>query len=254
MNLSRPLVRRQRGATLLSVMLLMLSLLTLGLLVVRSSARELTQAGQRVARERALVSAQAAVDLAAAHYRRASPEQLDAALAGTRPQAAECVDPCRDCIPDVTTIVTGQRNALLAGAGVDCGGRPCLRQGAVARLGDADASPVYWCDVPLRELSEGADPEARISVWIRNDRADALGPGGPASWIDDDNGRVVLTAMAQVRGSSVTVEQEMVLSSGMGPQPLLPQSPDEGYGGGHNNDNSAVSTCVEDYVVAGAAG
>ena len=254
MNLARPFARRQRGATLLSVMLLMLSLLTLGLLVVRSSARELTQAGQRVARERALVSAQAAVELAAAHYRRASPEQLDAALAGSRPQGAACADPCGDCIPDVTMIVTGQRNELLAGAAVDCGGRPCVRQGAVTRLRDADATPVHWCDVPLRELSAGADPEARVSVWIRNDRADALGPGGSSSWTDDANGRVVLTAMARVRGSSVTVEQEMLLSGLAGPQPLLPQSPDEGYGGGHNNDNSAVSTCVEDYVVAGAAG
>ena len=44
---------RQRGATMVSVMLLTVSLMTLGLLVVRSSVREVTQAGQLVARERA---------------------------------------------------------------------------------------------------------------------------------------------------------------------------------------------------------
>ncbi|MCA9707138.1 MAG: hypothetical protein KDK70_14900, partial [Myxococcales bacterium] len=71
----------------MSVLMLMIALSTLGLLLVRSTARQLRQAGQQVARERALASAQAAVELAAAHYRRLRPVQLDAALAGTRPQA-----------------------------------------------------------------------------------------------------------------------------------------------------------------------
>ena len=242
--------RRQRGATLVSVMLLMISLLTLALLVVRRSGRELAQAGQLVARERALVSAQAAVELAAARYRGMSAAQLDAALAGSRPQGADCIDPCRDCIPDESSVVTGQRNDLLAGAAVACGGRPCLRQGAVARLGDTSDVPVYWCDVAMRELLPGADPEARVSVWIRNDQGDALGPESSGHWTRDTDGRVVLTAMAEVRGTRVTVEQEMLLSRSDQPRPLHPQSPDEGYGGGHNGDNSAVSVCVDDFVAA----
>ena len=243
---------RQRGATMVSVMLLTVSLMPLGLLVVRSSARDVTQAGQLVARERALVAAQAALDLAASRYITMENGQLDAALAGTIPQGATCSDPCGDCIPDETQVVTGQRNEILAGATVSCGGRPCMRQGAVALLRDDSNAEVHWCDVPLRQLVPGGDAEAQVSVWIRNNTADALGNGVTGSWTQDGDGRVVLTAMATIRNTTVAIEQEMVLSLGNGSTALLPQTPDEGYGGGHNNDNSAVSVCLDDYVAAAA--
>jgi hypothetical protein len=244
--------RAQRGATMVSVMLLTISLLTLGLLVVRSSAREVTAAGQLVARERALVSAQSALDLAAAQYLALGPADLDVALLGAFPQGATCDDPCRDCIPDPAIVATGQRNDLLV-PGADCGGRPCMRQGAVANLRDANNMPSSWCDRPLRDLVPGADAEARVSVWVRNNAADALGRRGSGSWTDDSDGRVVITAMATVRNTTITIEQEVLLTLQSGPQALLPQSPDEGYGGGHNNDNSAVSVCPDSYVVAESA-
>ncbi len=247
---------RQRGATMISVMLLTVSLMTLGLLVVRSSAREVTQAGQLVARERALMAAQASLDLAAAQYITYSPDEIDAALIGTQPQGASCIDPCGDCIPDPTQIVTGQRNEVLAGGDtVSCGGRPCMRQGAVAQLLDVTSANVYWCDMPMRNLLSTGDPEARISVWIRNNSADALGGGGSGAgtWTADGDGRVVITAMATVRNTTVAIEQEMLLALGNIPEALLPQTPDEGYGGGHNNDNSAVSVCRDDYVTASAS-
>ncbi len=238
---------------MVSVMMLTVSLMTLGLLVVRSSVREVTQAGQLVARERALMAAQATLDLAAAQYVRMNPADIDAALLGTQPQGAVCTDPCGDCIPDATTIPTGQRNELLSGGElVSCGGRPCMRQGAVSQLQDASQADIYWCDVPLRDLVPGGDPEAQVSLWLRNNTADALGTDGSASWTSDGDGRVVLTAMATVRNTTVAIEQEMMLSAGGSPAALLPQSPDEGYGGGHNNDNSAVSVCVDDYVEAAA--
>jgi len=244
---------RQRGATMVSVMLLTVSLMTLGLLVVRSSVREVTQAGQLVARERALMAAQAALDLATAQYVDMGPASVDSALVGTLPQGATCTDPCGDCIPDATVIATGQRNDVLSGANVSCGGRPCMRQGAVSMLRDASGATTHWCDVPLRDLLPAGDPEARVSTWVRNNSGDALGGStGVGSWIDDEDGRVVLTAMASVRGATVAIEQEVLLSFGSGPQAMLPQSPDEGYGGGHNNDNSAVSVCVGDYVAAAA--
>jgi Tfp pilus assembly protein PilX len=244
---------RQRGATMVSVMLLTVSLMTLGLLVVRSSVREVTQAGQLVARERALMAAQAALDLATAQYVDMDGPSIDAALVGTRPQGGACTDPCGDCIPDAAVIVTGQRNEILAGANVSCGGRPCMRQGAVSLLRDASGAQSHWCDVPLRDLLPAGDPEARVSTWVRNNSGDALGGGGGVgSWTDDQDGRVVLTAMATVRGATVAIEEEVLLSFAAGPQALLPQSPDEGYGGGHNNDNSAVSVCVDDYVAAAA--
>ncbi len=244
--------RAQRGATMVSVMLLSVSLMTAGILVVRSSVREVEQAGQLVARERALMVAQAAADLAAAQYLRMDPDTLDTALVGFNPQA-ECTDPCLDCIPDVTNVVTGQRNEVLAGgAAVGCGGRPCMRQGAVAYLNDADAAPQNWCSLPFRDLVAGGDPEATVSVWLRNNAADALGRSGSASWIDDSDGRVVVTASATVRNTTVTVEQELVLTVGAGAAVLQPQTPDEGYGGGHNNDNSAVSVCAANYQTAEA--
>jgi Tfp pilus assembly protein PilX len=245
--------RRERGATMVSVMLLTVSLMTLGLLVVRSSVREVTQAGQLVARERALMAAQAALDLATAQYVDMPEGQVDAALLGSLPQGGACTDPCGDCIPDATVIATGQRNEILAGANVSCGGRPCMRQGAVSMLRDASGAQSHWCDVPLRDLLPAGDPEARVSTWVRNNSGDALGgSAGVGSWLDDADGRVVITAMATVRGATVAVEQEVLLSFASGPQAVLPQSPDEGYGGGHNNDNSAVSVCVDDYVAAAA--
>jgi hypothetical protein len=242
---------RQRGATMVSVMLLTTSLMTLGLLVVRSSVREVTQAGQLVAQERALMAAQAALDLATARYVSVGQTGIDGALAGSLPQGATCTDPCGDCIPDASVVATGQRNEILAGANVSCGGRPCMRQGAVSQLRDGGGALIPWCDVPLRDLIESGDPEARVSTWVRNNTGDALGgTAGVGSWIDDTDGRVVVTAMATVRGATVAIEQEVLMAFGSGPNALLPQSPDEGYGGGHNNDNSAVSVCVGDYAVA----
>lgn len=239
---------------MVSVMLLTISLTTIGLLAVRSSTREVTQAGQLVARERALVAAQSALDLAAAQYLTMSELELDAALQGYASQDGACSNPCLDCIPDPDLMITGQRNDIILGEDVSCGGRPCMRQGALANLRDSDLALGLWCQRPLRDLVDRGDAEARISVWVRNNGADALGGGETASgsWTDDEDGRVVLTAMATVRNTTVSVEQEVLLSFGSGPQALLPQSPDEGYGGGHNNDNSAVSVCADDYAAASA--
>lgn len=246
--------RGQRGATMVSVMLLSVSLMTVGLLVVRSSVREVEQAGQLVARERALMAAQAAVDLATAQYIRHDGDELDAALAGYAPgqgQGGSCSDPCMDCIPDPDGIATGQRNEVLAGGStVACGGRPCMRQGALAFLADGLGNTASWCQLPLRDLVNGGDAEANVSVWVRNNSADALGANGSGAWTDDGDGRVVVTAMATVRNSTVTIERELVLSTGGGAQVMQPQSADEGYGGGHNNDNSAVSVCSSEFVTA----
>ena len=242
--------KRQRGVTMVSVMLLTIALLTLGLLAVRSSVREVTQAGQLVARERALMAAQAAVDLAVAQYARMEdPALLNAALAGYAPQGEVCTNPCGDCIPGGLGIATGQRNEMLQGTAA-CGGRPCMRQGAVAFLRDDALGEIPWCDVPLRDLVPGADADARVSVWIRNNSGDALGVAGSGSWTEDGDGRIVLTATARVRNTSITIEQEIMLSSGAGPLPANPVQADEGYGGGHNNDNSAVAMCADNFVQA----
>ena len=246
---------RQRGVTMVSVMLMTVSLMTLGLLAVRSSVREATEAGQLVSRERALMVAQAAVDLASAQYVQYEPEQIDEALAGYNSQGAACSDPLADCIPGMDpNAVTGQRNDILAGGQVGCGGQICMRQGAIAFLRNSGGVQEDWADVPFRDLVPNGDPDARVTVWVRNNAADALGVGGSGIWIDDSDGQVVVTAQARVRHTVVTVEQEIALSVGAGLQVLQPQSPDEGYGGGHNNDNSAVSVCTDDYVAGAAAG
>jgi hypothetical protein len=247
-------VSRQRGVTMVSVMLLVIALLTIGMLAVRSSVREVTQAGQLVARERALMAAQAAVDLAAAQYARMDdPDRVNAALAGYNPQGETCLDPCGDCIPGELGILTGQRNEMLQATGA-CGGRPCMRQGAVAFLRNDTLNEVPWCNVPLRDLIPGADSEARVSVWVRNNSGDALGNGGSESWTIDGDGRIVVTATATVRNTSVTIEQEILLASNADAQLAVPVQADEGYGGGHNNDNSAVAMCADNFAQASTNG
>jgi len=260
MNLSqtrtnnRPHFARQRGVTMVSVMLMTVSLMTLGLLAVRSSVREATEAGQLVSRERALMVAQAAVDLASSQYVQYQPDEIDMALTGYNSQGAACSDPNADCIPGLNpAFVTGQRNDILAGSQVGCGGQICMRQGAIAFLRNSGGVQENWADVPFRDLVPNGDPEARVTVWVRNNAADALGSGGSGAWTSDSDGQVVVTAQARVRHTVVTIEQEIALSVNGGLQVLDPQSADEGYGGGHNNDNSAVSVCTDDYVAGTAS-
>lgn len=248
-------IARQRGVTMVSVMLMTVSLMTLGLLAVRSSVREATEAGQLVSRERALMVAQAAVDLASAQYVQYEPDEIDAALVGFNGQGAACSDPLADCVPGLDPeSVTGQRNDVLAGSSVGCGGQVCMRQGSIAFLRNSTGVQESWADVPFRDLIPNGDPDARVTVWVRNNSADALGVDGSGVWTDDSDGQVVVTAQARVRHTVVTIEQEVALSVGSGAVVVQPQSPDEGYGGGHNNDNSAVSVCTDDYAAGAVAG
>lgn len=253
--------RRQRGATMVSVMLLTVSLLTVAVLVVRSSNREVSQANALVARERALMAAQATIELGAAQYRQSinvagSPSVvINPALAGyNNPgDASVCSSVFTDCIPggngDANVPATGQKNRWVTGKS-DCAGRPCMRQGAIAFLPDSQNVPTNWTQVPLRNLLEGADPEAVVSLWIRNNSADAIDTGetSSGSWTTDSDGRVVLTAMATVRNTTIAIEQEFALAPGSGKQAWSMASPDVGYGGGHNNDNVMADVCVENFL------
>jgi hypothetical protein len=257
MNRTRKL-HRQRGATMVSVMLLTVSLLTVAVLVVRSSNREVHQANAVVARERALLAAQATIELGAAHYRMAlelDTTALDAALVGYNPAGdpTVCDAANRDCIPggggDPNVPATGQRNRYTTGKS-DCAGRPCMRQGAIARLADSQGGLIDWSQVPLRDLVEGGDPEARVSLWIRNNTADALDVTNSGSWVHDADKRVVLTAMATIRNTNIAIEQEFVLGSTPVDQPWSMTSPDVGYGAGHNNDNTVADVCMSNYLGA----
>jgi hypothetical protein len=239
---------------MVSVLLLTVSMLTVALLVVRSSSREYQQAGALVARERALMAAQATIDLGATRYRTALEGDggiVNGALTGMYvagdPTQCESVD--EDCIPGLGDApATGQKNHLLGAGRSDCAGRPCMRQGAISFLADKDLAPIPWTQVPFADLLDGGDSEAVVSLWIRNNASDALGELGSGSWIEDDDGTVVLTAMATLRNTTVAIEQEVRLQPGAPIVPLQMASPDEGYGGGHNNDNSAVTVCRDDYV------
>ena len=249
---------RQLGATMVSVMLLTVSLMTVAVLVVRSSNREVSQANALVARERALMAAQAAMELGVASYL----NQIDeggipkavigeALLGQNQANQSECASIYDDCIPgglgatDVPT--TGQKNRWVTGKS-DCAGRPCMRQGAIARLPDANDNEIQWVNVPLRDLLEGADAEARVSLWIRNNTADAVDPDKSGSWVEDSDGRVVLTAMATVRNTTVAIEQEFALTPTNTDNAWSMASPDVGYGGGHNNDNVMADVCVENFL------
>ena len=244
---------------MVSVMLLTVSLLTVAVLVVRSSNREVTQANAAVARERALMAAQATVELGAAQLRMAIAEAgspqvvIDQVLIGYNAPGdpSVCASVFSDCIPggngDAGTPATGQKNRWVTGRS-DCAGRPCMRQGAIAHLPDSQGVAVNWVQVPLRNLLPGADPEARVSLWVRNNAADAIDRDGSGSWTSDTDGRVVLTAMATLRNTTVTVEQEFALAPGSSKQAWSMNSPDVGYGGGHNNDNVMADVCIENFV------
>lgn len=196
----------ERGLSLPGVMLAMVALLGLGLLGLRSAARELRWSGALVARERAEASAHAALELAAARLRSLPAAHRDARLAGSRPQGPACADACRDCVPRGAEVVVPPSVAWPT-----CTSEPCVRPGAVAVLPDREGSRTAWCDVPLRELVPTGDAEARVSVWLRND--DAEGLAGPRGWVHDEDGRVVMTASAEVRGARVVVRDEVWLGA-----------------------------------------
>jgi hypothetical protein len=260
MNRAQQSIARQRGATMVSVMLLTVSLMTVAVLVVRSSHREVSQANALVARERALMAAQATIELGAAQYRQAiniagSPSMvINPALIGynNAGDPSVCSSVFEDCIPggngDANVPATGQKNRWVTGKS-DCAGRPCMRQGAIAFLPDAQNVPVNWAQVPLRNLLVGADPEAVVSLWVRNNAADAIdSSNGSGSWTNDNDGRVVLTAMATVRNTTIAVEQEFALSPSNAQKAWSMASPDVGYGGGHNNDNVMADVCVDNFL------
>lgn len=67
-------------------------------------------------------------------------------------------------------------------------------------------------------------------------------------WMRDHDDSVVVTAQATIRNTTVAIEQELILQVEGGKKDWKMPSPDEGYGGGHNNDNTAVSVCKEGAV------
>jgi hypothetical protein len=243
---------------MVSVMLLTVSLMTVAVLVVRSSNREVSQANAVVARERALMAAQAAIELGAAQLRQeintAGSAQLvvNQALVGYNNPGDQsvCSSVFEDCIPGGNGANqvpgTGQKNRWVTGKS-DCAGRPCMRQGAIAFLPNAEGVAINWVQVPLRDLLAGADSEARVSLWLRNNAADAIDSSG-GSWTTDTDGRVVLTGVATVRNTTIAIEQEIALTPGTQQQAWSMSSPDVGYGGGHNNDNVMADVCVENFL------
>ena len=54
--------------------------------------------------------------------------------------------------------------------------------------------------------------------------------------------------MATLRNTTVAVEQEFRLTPGSAQQAWNMSSPDVGYGGGHNNDNSMADVCLSNFV------
>jgi len=242
---------------MVSVMLLTISLMTVAILVVKSASREMTETNAHVARERALMAAHASADLAIAQIRADIEANtaadvsavVDPLLVGTAGSKDCSQKPSTgDCIPGAGAgNPTGQRYAELNNRS-DCGGMPCMRPGAVVQL-DLPIGPAQrWVDLPLRTLLPGSDPEAVVTVWLRNNALDALDTGGSGDWRVDSDARVVVTASATVRHTTVVVEKEIMFGGGNAPAPAPQRTADEGYGGGHNNDNSSVSVCATNGV------
>ena len=163
------IIRRhsQRGSAMVSVMLLMIALMAVGLLVMQSANREPSESGAMVARERATMSAHAAVQLAGALYRQqvaADPSSVEAilatALAGTG-TSKDCSAADGDCIPAVGSGAnpTGFRAQAVSGLS-DCSGMPSMRPGAVVNLPTTGGTgpTARWVDRPLSNLLAGGDP------------------------------------------------------------------------------------------------
>lgn len=252
----------QRGMTMVSTTLLSVSLLSASMLLVRQATRNANESGAAVSRERALMAAQGAAQLAASYYREqaeADSGLIDSALFGSNSagSASQCTSLSEDCIPgnannsDVPT--TGQRNNSLTDRS-DCAGRPCMRPGALVMLPDANDATLAWTRIQMSQLIVGGDDQAVVTVWIRNNTSEALAQVADdtksGSWIQDEDWGIVITAMAEVRGSIVTVEQEFVLLDVTGIALWEMASPDLGYGGGHNNDSVAVETCEDGWKTA----
>ncbi len=70
----------------------------------------------------------------------------------------------------------------------------------------------------------------------------------PGNVVVTPDGRVVLTAMATLRNTTVTIEQELIVRPGQNATPWQMQTPDLAYGGGHNNDNASVDVCRANYA------
>ncbi len=234
---------------MVSTMLMTVSLLTLGMLAVQNAAREVTQAGHMVARERALLAAQAAVNFTAARLANMDNDTLSAMLAGTpSPDADSAV--CPDLVPGPASGATLVAGPLTGQRRSDCAGYFCMRQGAVVRMDiDNNNELDTLCDTPLNDLVPNLDPEAFVTMYIRNDAGDVIGatPGADTSWTREENGTVVLTGHVRVRGAFLAVEQAIAVGGVVATPGSQMRSPDEGYGGGHNNDNSAVNICTESY-------
>ena len=101
--------RAQRGATMVSTTLLSVSLLSASMLLVRQATRNANESGAVVARERALMAAQGAVQLAAAYYREDAeidPTAIDIALVGSygTGDPTKCDDLNKDCCLEVRPI------------------------------------------------------------------------------------------------------------------------------------------------------
>lgn len=250
--------RAQRGATMVSTTLLSVSLLSASMLLVRQATRNANESGAVVARERALLAAQGAAQLAAAYYRQEAEVDefaIDNALAGSFPSGteSECIDIYRDCIPasgaSADAPVTGQRNHSLTGKS-DCAGRPCMRPGALVVKPLVGGAIGPWVRTPMSQLVQGGDNQAVVTVWVRNNMSEALGPEdqGTGSWVIDNDTSIVVTSMAEVHGAVVSIEQEFVLIANAGMKMWEMASPDLGYGGGHNNDSAAVETCSDSVI------
>ena len=189
-----------------------------------TTSREVVQSGQLVARERALLVAQAAASLAASQVRRPSTsasggatgclalKSIDQALAGQgstpwdAPSAAT-VSPGRTTPVTATTRDRATKPHPRVGDDpIDCGG-PTLHAAGLRRLplrlhrcGDEHFRGARR---PFRDHRAGqGDPEAIVTVWVRNNASDALTAAGTVGVPEqrqldsaDGDGRVTVTAM-----------------------------------------------------------
>ncbi len=219
LQLARPLVRSpDRGAALITVMLVMFTLLGLGMTAMWMTSGSLQISAITNMRNQALYVAEAGIEAARGDLNGATSRVLDDLLKGGK-------DPTFDNIP----------------TGVDANGQP-NGIGAVyfyannARLRDVAFPPASF------QRGAGSTAEAPQSttmgtytVWIRND-TNELRQG---KLIDDDNNSVVIRSRGVAVDGRTEVVLEVTLGAGVNP-PLVPTLCNAGKNACDEN-NSTIS-------------
>jgi hypothetical protein len=184
MTTGRPGGQGERGAVLVVVLLVMVTLLSLGMLSIQLTGGNLNVAASMNLRQQALYCAQAGVERAKSYLNLAPADDVNGFISRLLPSRGEALD-------DVPTALTAK--------GLPNGVGAVLKDGTGALV-----DVTYPPDSFSRSGSNTASQMGNYTVWIRNDTADAR----RGNLTQDTNGALVIRSrcVAVDGRTSATVE------------------------------------------------